>query len=121
VATLTARPSCPGHADHRRLRHPQAWWDEVVAAGERRPSEPWQPLLLADPKHLETFYELNNSACGGSLASKSGLFLRDFATRPWVHLDIGGSGYVRKSTAYQARGATGVTHATLVELALRGA
>jgi leucyl aminopeptidase len=102
---------------------PQGWWDEVVAAGARQAERMWQLPLLADyRKDLETFYaELNNS--GGPEASlvKSGLFLRDFATKPWVHLDIGGSSYVRKSTAYQARGATGVSHATLVELALRGA
>jgi leucyl aminopeptidase len=124
VATLTG-------AVHRALGTqitggfgtPQAWWEEVAAAGARQAERTWQLPLLADyRKDLETFYaELNNS--GGPEASlvKSGLFLRDFATRPWVHLDIGGSGYVRKATAYQARGATGVTHATLVELALRGA
>ena len=42
-------------------------------------------------------------------------------TRPWVHLDIAGTGYYRKPTAYAARGATGASHATLVELALAGA
>ena len=124
VATLTG-------AVHRALGTqitggfgtPQAWWDEVAAAGARQAERTWQLPLLADYRpDLETFYaELNNS--GGPEASlvKSGLFLRDFATRPWVHLDIGGSGYVRKSTPYMARGATGVTHAMLVELALRGA
>jgi leucyl aminopeptidase len=52
---------------------------------------------------------------------KSGIFLREFRTVPWVHLDIGGTGYFRKTQPYAARGATGVTHATLVELALAGA
>jgi len=40
---------------------------------------------------------------------------------PWAHLDIGGTGYFRKTAAWAPRGATGVTHATLVELALAGA
>jgi leucyl aminopeptidase len=40
---------------------------------------------------------------------------------PWAHLDIGGTGYVRKTQPWAARGATGVTHATLVELSLAGA
>ena len=40
---------------------------------------------------------------------------------PWAHLDIGGTGYFRKTYPYAPRGATGVTHATLVELALAGA
>ncbi|HEY8167907.1 MAG TPA: M17 family peptidase N-terminal domain-containing protein [Candidatus Limnocylindrales bacterium] len=102
---------------------PQAWWDEIVAAGERQGERYWQLPLVADyRKDLETFYaELNNSAGPDGSLVKSGVFLSAFATKPWVHLDIGGSGYARKATPYAARGATGVTHATLVELALLGA
>ncbi|MEO5884876.1 MAG: hypothetical protein ABIQ58_05105, partial [Candidatus Limnocylindrales bacterium] len=62
----------------------------------------------------------NSSSAEGSLV-KSGLFLREFATVPWVHLDIAGTAYFRKANAYAPRGATGVSHATLVELALAGA
>ena len=62
----------------------------------------------------------NSSSSEGSLI-KSALFLREFATVPWVHLDIAGTAYFRKATAWAARGATGVSHATLVELALAGA
>ena len=40
---------------------------------------------------------------------------------PWIHLDIAGTAYFRKKTAYAPAGATGVSHATLVELALAGA
>ena len=43
------------------------------------------------------------------------------ATVPWAHLDIGGTGYFRKATAWAPKGATGVTHSTLVELAMAGA
>jgi leucyl aminopeptidase len=121
----------PDRAVHRALGTqitggfgtPQAWWDEVAEAGARQAERTWQLPLVADyRKDLETFYaELNNSSGADGSLVKSGLFLRDFATGPWVHLDIGGSAYVRKATPYTARGATGVTHATLVELALRGA
>jgi leucyl aminopeptidase len=52
---------------------------------------------------------------------KSAIFIQEFVTKPWVHLDIAGTGYYRKATPYAARGATGVAHATLVELALAGA
>jgi leucyl aminopeptidase len=62
----------------------------------------------------------NSSGAEGSLI-KSALFLREFATVPWVHLDIAGTAYFRKAAPYAARGATGVSHATLVELALAGA
>ena len=62
----------------------------------------------------------NSSSSEGSLI-KSGLFLREFVTKPWVHLDIAGTAYYRKATPFAPRGATGVSHATLVELALAGA
>jgi len=42
-------------------------------------------------------------------------------TVPWAHLDIAGTAYFRKKTPYAPAGATGVSHATLVELALAGA
>ena len=31
---------------------------------------------------------------------KSGLFLEQFRTVPWAHLDIGGTGYFRKAYPY---------------------
>jgi leucyl aminopeptidase len=52
---------------------------------------------------------------------KSALFISEFVTKPWVHLDIAGTAYYRKVAPYAARGSTGVSHATLVELALAGA
>jgi len=64
---------------------------------------------------------LNSSTVAEGGLVKSGLFLKEFATVPWVHLDIGGTGYFRKAKPFAARGANGVTHATLVELALAGA
>ena len=71
---------------------------------------------------MESWYgDLTNSGAPEGRLIKSGLFLREFVTRPWVHLDIAGTGYYRKPTAYAARGATGASHATLVELALAGA
>ena len=71
---------------------------------------------------MESWYAdfQNTGTSDGSLV-KSGLFLEQFRTVPWAHLDIGGTAYFRKATPYATRGATGVTHATLVELALAGA
>ena len=103
---------------------PQDWWDEVAAAaGAARASSYWQMPLVDDYRRdMDSWYAdfQNSGRADGSLV-KSGLFLREFATLPWVHLDIGGTGYLRAPTPWAARGATGVTHATLVELALRGA
>ena len=73
VATLTG-------AVHRALGTqitggfgtPQAWWDEVAAAGARQAERTWQLPLVADyRKDLETFYaELNNSSRRGWLAGQ---------------------------------------------------
>ena len=72
---------------------------------------------------MDSWYgDLQNSGSAEGSLVKSGLFLREFRTKPWAHLDIGGTGYFRKADAVRRRGArTGVTHATLVELALAGA
>ena len=63
---------------------------------------------------------VNTGSTEGGLV-KSALFIREFVTKPWVHLDIAGSAYFRKTTPFAPKGATGVSHATLVELALAGA
>jgi leucyl aminopeptidase len=101
---------------------PQPWYDAVVAAGVRQGERYWQIPLLDDyVRDMESWYAdfQNSGPADGSLV-KSGLFLREFVTRPWVHMDIGGTGYLRRATPWAPRGATGVTHATLVQLALDG-
>jgi leucyl aminopeptidase len=101
----------------------QAWTDAVFAAGRRAGERYWQlPLVDEYWVDMESWYGdmINSGTSTGGLV-KSGLFLREFATKPWVHLDIGGTAYFTKAKPWAARGASGVTHATLVELALAGA
>ena len=83
----------------------------------------WQlPLVDEYVPDMESWYaDLNNAGSAEGGLVKSALFLREFVTKPWVHLDIAGTGYYRKAQPFGARGATGVSHATLVELALAGA
>jgi len=102
---------------------PQDWFDAVVAAGARQ-GERYSQVPLVDDylTDMESWYaDLQNAGPSEGSLVKSGLFLREFVTRPWVHLDIGGSAYLRRATDWAPRGATGVAHATLVELALEGA
>jgi len=102
---------------------PQAWYDAVADAGQRAGERYWQlPFVEEYRQDLDSWYAdiINTGSVEGGLL-KSALFLREFATVPWVHLDIAGTGYFRKKTAYAPAGATGVAHATLVELALAGA
>lgn len=102
---------------------PDAWWDDLSEAAARQGERYWRiPLVDEYKPDMDSWYaEFTNT--GGSEGSlvKSGLFLKEFVTRPWAHLDIGGTAYLRKPTPWAARGATGGTHATLVELALAGA
>ncbi|HET7676937.1 MAG TPA: M17 family peptidase N-terminal domain-containing protein [Candidatus Limnocylindrales bacterium] len=124
VATLTgAVERAFGKLITGAFAQPDDWWSAIEAAGERQAERYWRiPLVDEYRPDMDSWYAdfTNTGGSEGSLV-KSGLFLREFATRPWAHLDIGGSAYLRKGTAWAARGATGVTHATLVELALTGA
>jgi leucyl aminopeptidase len=124
VATLTGAVSrALGHLVTGAFGTPQAWYDEVAAAGARAGERYWQlPLIEEYVSDMDSWYaDLQNSSSAEGSLVKSGLFLREFATVPWVHLDIAGTAYYRKATSYAPRGATGSSHATLVELALAGA
>jgi leucyl aminopeptidase len=124
VATLTGAVSRAfGHLITGAFGTPQGWYDDVMAAADRAAERYWQIPLLDDyVPEMESWYgDLQNSGSAEGSLIKSGLFLREFRTVPWAHLDIGGSGYFRKTTAWAPRGATGVTHATLVEIAMAGA
>jgi leucyl aminopeptidase len=124
VATLTGAVSRAfGHLVTGAFGTPQSWYDEVAAAADKAAERYWQIPLIDDyVPDMDSWYgDLQNAGSAEGGLVKSGLFLREFRTVPWAHLDIGGTGYFRKATPYAARGATGVTHATLVELALAGA
>ena len=123
VATLTgAVARALGHLITGAFGTPQDWYDEVVAAGSRAGERYWQlPLIDEYVPDMDSWYAdfQNAGSAEGSLV-KSGLFLREFVTKPWVHLDIAGTAYYRKALPFAPRGSTGVSHATLVELALAG-
>ena len=124
VATLTGAVSrALGHLVTGAFGTPQPFYDEVAAAGVRAGERYWQlPMIDEYRADMDSWYgDLQNSSSAEGSLVKSALFLREFATVPWVHLDIAGTGYFRKATPYAPRGATGVSHATLVELALAGA
>jgi len=124
VATLTGAVSrALGHLVTGAFGTPQAWYDEVMAAGAKAGERYWQLPLIDDyvPEMDSWYGDLKNSGSAEGSLVKSGLFLREFVTVPWVHLDIAGTAYYRKPLQFAPRGSTGVSHATLVELALAGA
>jgi leucyl aminopeptidase len=124
VATLTGAVSrALGHLITGAFGRPQDFYDQVVAAGERAGERYWQLPLVDDyVPDMDSWYgDLTNSGSAEGSLVKSGLFLREFVTVPWVHLDIAGTAYFRKALPFAPKGATGASHATLVELALAGA
>jgi leucyl aminopeptidase len=124
VATLTgAVGRAIGNQVTGVFATPDPWWSALEAAAERAGERQWRlPLVQDYVAEMESWYGdfQNTGTADGSLV-KSGLFLEQFRTVPWAHLDIAGTAYYRKATPYATRGATGVSHATLVELALAGA
>ena len=123
VATLTGAVSRAfGNMVTGAFADTDPWWDQVAAAGERAGERYWRVPLISDyTPDMDSWYgDVTNSGSADGSLVKSGMFLDRFHTVPWAHLDIGGTGYYRKAYPFAARGAGGVTHATLVELALAG-
>jgi leucyl aminopeptidase len=124
VATLTgAVGRALGHLVTGAFGTPQGWYDEVMAAATLAGERYWQlPLIDEYRTEMDSWYAdiINSGTPEGGLI-KSAIFLREFVTRPWVHLDIASTAYFRKALPWAPRGSTGVAHATLVELALAGA
>jgi len=125
VATLTgAVARALGELVSGAFGTPQPFVDDVFAAASRAGERYWQlPLVEEYRADMESWYGdlVNFSRNNEGGLVKSAIFISEFVTKPWVHLDIAGTGYFRKATPWAARGATGVAHATLVELALAGA
>jgi leucyl aminopeptidase len=125
VATLTGAVSrALGELMSGAFGTPQDFVDDVFAAAKRAGERYWQlPLVEEYRPDMESWYGdlVNFSRNNEGGLVKSAIFISEFVTKPWVHLDIAGTGYFRKATPWAARGATGVAHATLVELALAGA
>ena len=75
-----------------------------MAAADRAGERYWQLPLIEDyVPEMESWYgDFQNSGTADGSLVKSGLFLREFVTVPWVHLDIAGTGYFRKAHAVRA-------------------
>jgi leucyl aminopeptidase len=124
VATLTgAVGRAIGNLVTGAFATPDPFWGDVSAAADRAGERYWRIPLLQDlmPEMDSWYADFQNTGTADGSLVKSGLFLEQFRTVPWAHLDIGGTAYYRKPYPFAARGANGVTHATLVELALAGA
>jgi leucyl aminopeptidase len=124
IATLTgAVARAFGHLVTGTFGRPQAFYDTVAAAAVKAGERFWQwPLVDEYWAEMDSFTaDMANTSTVEAGAIKSALFLRQFVTVPWAHLDVAGTAWYRKPAPYATRGSTGVATATLVELALAGA
>ena len=121
VATLTGAASVAfGEQISAYFARPREWGQRVGAAAEVAGEWFWEmPLAVEyrasyDSAHADI---VNSGSRDGSLL-KSAVFLSEFVTVPWVHVDIAGTAILSAEKPYAPRGATGAAVGALVELAL---
>ena len=121
VATLTgAQAIAFGDQISAYFARPREWGDQIGHAAERAGEWIWEmPLAVEyrasyDSPHADI---VNSGTRDGSLI-KSAVFLSEFVTVPWVHLDIAGTAYLGAEKPYGPKGATGSAVGALVQLAL---
>jgi len=121
VATLTGACAI-AFGDHvsAYFARPQSWGEEVAAAADAAGEWFWEMPLVTeyrasyDSPHADI---VNSGTRDGSLI-KAAVFLSEFVTVPWVHVDIAGTAYLSAEKPYGPKGATGSGVAALVRLAL---
>ena len=120
VATLTgAAATAFGDLISAYFARPREWGTAVAAAAEATGEWFWEmPLATEYRDTLDSAHAdiVNSAAREGSLI-KSAVFLSEFVTVPWVHVDIGGSAYLIRDKAHNPKGSLGTTVSTLVRLA----
>jgi leucyl aminopeptidase len=121
VATLTGAASVAfGELISAYFAKPREWGAQVQAAADATGEWFWEMPLATE---YRTAYDsahadiVNSGSRDGSLI-KSAVFLHDFVTVPWVHVDIAGSAYLTSDKAVNPKGALGTAVSTLVRLAL---
>ena len=89
VATLTgAVARALGHLVTGAFGEPQDWYDQAASAADRVGERYWQlPPIDEYVPDMDSWYgDLQNAGSAEGSLVKSGLFLREFVTKPWVHL-----------------------------------
>jgi leucyl aminopeptidase len=121
VATLTGAQSMAfGDQVAAYFARPREWGERIGSAAERAGEWFWEMPLVAeyrvsyDTPHADI---VNSGTRDGSLI-KSAIFLSEFVTVPWVHVDIAGPAYLGADKPYAPKGATGAAVGALVRLAL---
>jgi leucyl aminopeptidase len=121
VATLTGVAAMAfGELISAYFAKPREWGDEVKAAAEATGEWVWEMPLATEYRTLldSPYADIVNSAAREGSLIKSAVFIHEFTTKPWVHLDVAGSAWVTADKATAPKGAVGVTMTTLVRLGM---
>ncbi|HUL33892.1 MAG TPA: leucyl aminopeptidase [Candidatus Eisenbacteria bacterium] len=98
----------------------QAWTDKLLASAKAAGEKMWQ--MPMDDEYREfikgSFADIQNIGSGKGGGSITGAwFIREFAgDTPWIHLDIAGTAWNDDAKPWLAKGPTGVSLRTLVQL-----
>jgi leucyl aminopeptidase len=121
IATLTgAQAVAFGELITAYFAKPRDWGTAIQAAADATGEWFWEmPLATEYRTALDSAHAdiVNSGSREGSLI-KSAVFINDFVTVPWVHIDCAGSAYLISDKAWNPKGAVGTGVSTLARLAL---
>jgi leucyl aminopeptidase len=121
VATLTGVASMAfGDQVAAYFARPREWGERVGSAAEGSGEWFWEMPLVTEYRaaYDSPYADLVNSGTRDGSLIKSAIFLSEFATVPWVHVDIAGAAYYGAEKPYAPKGASGAGVAALARLAL---
>ncbi|HET6380819.1 MAG TPA: leucyl aminopeptidase [candidate division Zixibacteria bacterium] len=121
VATLTGAAAVAfGDLISCYFARPREWGAEVQRAADATGEWFWEMPLATEyrPSYDSAHADMVNSGTRDGSLIKSAVFLSEFATVPWVHVDIAGSAYLTADKAYNPKGALGTAVSTLVRLGM---
>ena len=121
VATLTGAASVAfGELISAYFAKPREWGAEVQKAADATGEWFWEMPLATEYRaaYDSAHADIVNSGSREAALIKSAVFLHDFVTVPWVHVDIAGSATLIADKAVGPKGALGTAVSTLVRLAL---
>jgi leucyl aminopeptidase len=121
VATLTGAAAVAfGELISAYFAKPRDWGAQVQRAADATGEWFWEMPLATEYRaaYDSAHADIVNSGSREGALIKSAVFLHDFVTVPWVHVDIAGSAYLTTDKAVNPKGALGTAVSTLVRLAL---
>jgi len=121
IATLTGTHATAfGELISAYFARPRDWGAAVQAAADATGEWFWEmPLATEYRASLDSAHaDIVNSGSREGSFIKSAVFIHDFVTMPWVHIDIAGSAYLTTDKSWNPKGALGTGVTTLARLAL---